>query len=437
MVIVYNILFFLFSVFYLPALLFKGKFHADFPRRFGIEERKCLDRIGKLKNIIWIHAVSVGEVCAAKLLIDKIYEKVPGAAPVLTTTTKTGYALALQTLGNRTPVLFSPLDFSFVTRRFIRMLKPRLFGMMETELWPNLITSLSEANVPIVLLNGRISDNSFKRYRIARLFMRPLLHKISSLCMQTRTDAQRIRQIGAPSDSVTVTGNMKFDASSAGSGGSSDAQLAASVRSRLRLNGDEKVIVAGSTHPGEEEVLVTAFTHIVKDDPRVRLLIAPRHVERIADVERIIMKNGMLPERISRLSESASVRADRPSVLLMDSIGQLKETYAAATVVFVGGSLIKKGGHNLVEPALFGKAILCGPYMHNFRDMAAQFAAQRALIIVKDGSALARELNRLLRDDAQRVGMGERARRLVAENQGATERNVEAIRLLLAGAADE
>jgi len=421
----YNTIFIIFSIIYLPTLILKGKLHKDFFQRFGIFGRETLARLSSLKRTVWIHAVSVGEVRAASPLIEFIEKELPGHSIVITTTTRTGNTLARSIFKARALVIYYPLDLSFITGRFVELIRPSVFAAMETEIWPNLIMSLSRRGVPAIILNGRISDRSFAGYRAASGFFKPLLRRITVFCMQSEADAERIKIIGAPVERVVITGNMKFDTGTAVYRGASFPGEGDRARLKVRYSmyPDEEVIIAGSTHPGEEEIIVAVYLRLLAGFPGLRLIIAPRHIERAADIERLLEKSGLRSARISRFEDSGFHSHARP-VLILDTIGQLKDLYAIATIVFIGGSLVRKGGHNLVEPALFGKPILCGPCMSNFRDMVSQFERYHAVLIVEDEASLEKAMRKLLGSAQERAFLGDNARRLIETQSGASVRNL-------------
>ncbi|MFA5255959.1 MAG: glycosyltransferase N-terminal domain-containing protein, partial [Candidatus Omnitrophota bacterium] len=351
----YDIGFFIFSIIYLPILVFKGKLHGEFPERFGryapSKERVLLSG----RDRIWIQAVSVGEAAVCKSLIPLLKEKFPGHDLVVSTITKAGNDLAKTLFSKDAMIIYFPLDFGFAVKRALKYIKPAIYIMIETEIWPNLLNELSRNSIPSVMINGRISDRSIGKYRLVKPFLKTVLSKISSFCMQDTIDAERVVSLGAPSERVKVTGNMKFDAEIPADAVSRDV-----VRRSLGLNGEEALFVAGSTHEGEEEIIVEAFKELIFEFPKLKLLIAPRHINRVENVEKIIKKSGFEPARVSLLNGSrlsgktqeavktGIARCER-RILVLDTIGHLNEAYSAATLVFIGGSLIEHGGQNPVE----------------------------------------------------------------------------------------
>jgi 3-deoxy-D-manno-octulosonic-acid transferase len=421
----YDIGFLIFSVIYLPALIFKGKLHREFSERFGRYDHNKERALLSGKDRIWIQAVSVGEVALCKSLIPLLKEKFPGNDLVISTITKAGNDLAKRLFAKDAVIVYFPLDFSFTVRRAVKYIKPRLYMMIETEIWPNLLKELSLNSIPSIMINGRISDRSIGKYRLAKRFLKKTLYKISAFCMQDVIDAERVIELGAPPDRVKVTGNMKFDAEVLDNAVAPDE-----VRRELGLNADDQFIVAGSTHSGEEEMVVDAFKELALEFPKLRLLIAPRHIDRVADIENVVKRYGFESVRVSRLNEIRDTRY-KIRVLILDTIGHLNEAYSVSTLVFIGGSLVKHGGQNPIEPAVLGRAILFGPHMFNFRYITKVLLNEGAALQIAGKEDLARNLRMLLKDPIKRSGMGDNAKRAIARNRGATKKNLEKISEIL------
>lgn len=422
----YDIGFILFSIFYLPALICKGKLHKDFGERFGNFAKEKRARLAAAKDVIWIQAVSVGEVALCRTLLPLIRKRFPGSAIVFSTITRTGNELARKLFSGDAIIIYFPLDFSFVVRRVIRLIRPKAYVMIETEIWPNVLKELARRSVPAILMNGRISDRSYGKYREVRTFLRPTLRRIAAYCMQSKADADRIIAIGAPPERVQVTGNMKFDA-----GATAGARPAAGILASLGLPADAMLIVAGSTHPGEEEVILAAYRRLCEFIGGLHLLIAPRHIERTGDVEDAVRGAGLSPARVSQLGPRPA--PGQPSrVLILDMIGRLGEIYSVATVVFIGGSLIKHGGQNPIEPALFEKPVIFGPHMFNFRAVAAALLERGGAVQVDDKAHLLERMTYLLRNPRKRSELGNNAKMAIMENRGASERNSGALARVMA-----
>lgn len=418
----YDIAFLIFSLFYLPALIFKGKMHKDFMQRFGVYDAATMAALKCAKGAIWIQAVSVGEVALCKSLIPQLRARFPGRPVVLSTITKTGNDLAKKLFSQYATVIYFPIDFSFIARRVAGIIRPLAYVMVETEIWPGVLKELSKAGAQSVMINGRISDRSFGKYKLARPFLKGTLSSISSFCMQSDADAERIVAIGAPAGRVRVTGNMKFDAAADAKTGRPDAAA--------WLRPGEELFVAGSTHEGEEKAVLDAYKALAGKFPALRLLIAPRHITRVADVEKAVRDAGFEPVRLSTFQPGTS-SMEPGTIFILDTIGQLNGIYSLATLVFIGGSLVKHGGQNPIEPALFEKPIVFGPHMFNFKMIAASFLKNGGAVQVDDAAGLLEECRRLLRDEDARRTVGANAKKTVVENRGATGKNIEVIAELM------
>jgi 3-deoxy-D-manno-octulosonic-acid transferase len=414
MTLLFDILFLIYILLYLPILILRGKWHAGMTVRFGFIPDDIRAKLKGRRNI-WLHAVSVGEVIAVEEILRRLRDRYPDRQIVLSVTTKTGYSVAQRKYQNIAVVLWSPLDFSFTVRAFASAIHPEIYIAAETELWPNLFARLSKEKVKILIVNGRISDEAFPRYRMVRWALRSLLSKVSMFCMQSELDAQRIIELGAPAGRVKNVGNVKFDLV---------GNAAASRPEDFGFDERQMIWVAGSTHPGEEEIVASIYDGVRSSFPELRLVIAPRHPERSGEVAQMLRKMGFTPVLFSS-SRKASAPED---ILVVDTIGHLLGLYSIATVVFVGKSLTIKGGHNIIEPAVFGKPVLIGPNMQNFKDITRAFLDAQAVIQVSDAFVLKRELIRLMASQGLRTELGQKSREVVRQNRGATERTVDVIR---------
>ncbi len=370
---------------------------------------------------IWIHAVSVGEINAVKSLIRELRKEYPEKNLVISTVTETANTIAKSLVEDGDRVTFLPLDLSFIVKRVVRKIRPSLFVIAETEIWPNLILRLEREKVPIVLVNGRISGRSFRGYRIVKFLLKDILRKISLFCMQTERDKKRILSLGVPKEKVFVAGNMKFDTIDY----RDFEENYRDYRQKLDLKPTEELIVAGSTHPGEEKIILEVYKKLLIDFSNLRLLIAPRHPERAENIAKLAIKCGFNPVRISQLSDQST---NQKIIFILDTIGKLISFYAISTIVFVGGSLVKRGGHNILEPAFFEKPIIFGPYMFNFQDICDLFLSNKAAIKVDNKQELFEEVKNLLDNPSEKEELSKRARVLILENQGATEKNISLIR---------
>ena len=379
-----------------------------------------------LDNPIWIHAVSVGEVMSIKKMLEELRLAYPGKKFVISTVTPTGNKIARSIARPQDFVTYLPLDLSFIVRPVIHNINPCLFIIAETEIWPNLIDCLHKKNIPVMIVNARISGHSFKGYLGIKYLLQPVLEKISQFCAQSETDAQRLLCLGVNKDKLRITGNLKFDSLISGKAG-------IDYRVKLGLNAKEKLFIAASTHPGEEEIILAAYIKLKEGTPDLRLLIAPRHPERSLEICALAKKAGFWPQMTSSLGKEKSGRQEDETVFVLDTIGELINFYAIADIVFVGGSLVKKGGHNILEPASLGKPVLFGPYMFNFRDIAEMFLKAEAALAVHNGEELKEKVEYLLRYPSKIDEMAKRAGELIAQNQGATKRNMENIKVILEG----
>jgi 3-deoxy-D-manno-octulosonic-acid transferase len=347
-------------------------------------------------------------------LVSALRARWPEAEIVLSTVTATGAAVARARLPGAA-VFTCPLDLPRPVRRALARVDPRALVVLETELWPNLFRALAGAGRPVAVVNGRISDRSYRRYRRVRALFGRVLRDVALFAMQSAEDARRVIDLGAPADRVTVTGSLKMD------GPDADGEAGPAWRERLGL-GDRTVWVAGSTHRGEEDAVLAAFRTARARRADLRLVLAPRHPERVEEVEAQARAAGW---RVARRSRPAG--AGDADVVLLDTVGELGSLYGAADVVFVGGSLVPIGGHNVIEPARHGKAVLFGPHMGNFREAAALLVGAAGAVQVTDAAALGPAVARLLEDAGERARLGAAARAAVRGHQGALRRTVEAL----------
>ncbi|HTZ17756.1 MAG TPA: 3-deoxy-D-manno-octulosonic acid transferase [Dissulfurispiraceae bacterium] len=408
---IYNILYFIVLIVILPYQYFK--------RPSGLRNRWLRERLGFLPSYssdskpVWIHAVSVGEVIAAVPLLKGLKTSRPELDIVLSTVTDTGQAVAKERIGEFARIIYVPFDLPFAVANACRRVKPSLFIIMETELWPSIIRFFSRRGTPVLLLNGRLSESSVRGYRRLRFFMERVLHDISFFCMQNEEYAGRIISLGADKSKVRAIGNFKFD-----------TRPSAPVPEWTRGLG-LPVIVAGSTHRTEEDIILDAFVRLLSDYQSLVLVIAPRHPERFAEVEEIVKKRGI--KYVKRSSLPSGLHGFRASghVVILDVMGELASVYGAADIAVMGGSFVERGGQNPLEPAFWGKAVICGPHMENFPfidDFYRHGAAART------GSEGLYETIREILDSPERMlSMGEAARNLYLNNAGATEKALRVI----------
>jgi 3-deoxy-D-manno-octulosonic-acid transferase len=399
---------------YLPAFLVRRR-RAGYGRHLG----QRLGRIGEglpLEPRGWIHAVSVGESAVAVPLVEGIRQRWPELSIVVSTITPTGARIVAERLAGRAVHRYFPVDLPGPVRRALDAARPRFFNAIETELWPNFLRALAARRIPAMIANGRISDRSFRRYHRVRWLMRRVLADVSVFAMQSEEDARRIVALGAPPERVVVTGNLKSDLLP-------EASDDEAWRQRLGLGPGNRLWIAGSTHRGEEALALDAFVHAKARFPGLALLLAPRHPERAGEVEELIRARGLVAVRRSRLPQDAA----RGAIVILDTVGELAQLYALAEIVFVGGSLVPIGGHNMLEPAMRGKPVLFGPHTSNFREGAELLQMSGGGLVVKDGDELARELTRLLEDGDLASRMGRGAREAFVGRQGALSATLDLI----------
>jgi len=425
----YNLLLYFIFLLALPFFIWKlatvEKHRAGFLQRLGFY-RGTQKPSKDAERPLWVHAVSVGEVLATVPFVQKVMNVAPSLPIVVSTITPTGQAVARKKIGTVQRILYFPFDFPFTTRRSLRSVRPFLFVHTETEIWPNFLFALGVRGIPSAIVNGRISSRSSRQYGWFRFFFRRVLASVTVFGMQSRLDAYRIIGIGADPSRVFITGNMKFDVplpkdSNANRDG---------IREEMGLPTDGLVFVAGSTHEGEEEILADVYTRLKQECPGLRMLLAPRHPDRCNDVERLCGQKAISVERRTRRREKGK-GVSQADVLLLDTIGELAHAYAIGDVVFVGGSLVPVGGHNLLEPILYKKPVLFGPNTENTADIAAELKQSGGGIEVSDRESLFREVKRLLEDPEDRESAGRAAYGILEEHRGATERNLAILRPFL------
>lgn len=392
------------------------------------------------RRTIWLHGCSVGEVLAAQPLAFHLRRRFPDARIVVSTTTPTGQAIARERFAEYEGVFYFPFDWPSVVRRALNHVRPKLIVLLETEIWPNLLRECVGRRISVVMANGRISARSFRRYRLVKGFLRRVLEGYSLLIMKAEEDAERIRALGAPASKVVVGGSIKYDRDLVEKGRLDS--IAEDLDRLLRLSQSQPLIVAGSTHEGEESIILGALRQVRRhpDLRQVRLLLAPRHPERFDEVAGMLERSGFTFVRRS-LSEVEGAEGTDGSVdvILLDTIGELAAAYRFARVVFVGGTLAPKGGQSILEPALYAKPILIGPHMENFAGIIEDFRREHAVIQLPMGSEeelknqLAGTLVDLLREDGRGREVGKRAQAILEKNRGAASRTVDRIAALFEG----
>ena len=452
MYFIYSFLMGLAALALLPYWLVQGMRHGKYLSNLGERLGFSVPGVEKLPaerpGAIWIHAVSVGEVLSGVTLARRLKEKYPERPLVISTTTITGQALARERMAFADAVIYFPLDWNFCVRRVVEAVRPALVVVLETEIWPNFLRETRRRGVPVLFVSGRISDRSFARYQkylgMFGFFLRPFLRRAladaTAFFMQSERDAERVRALGAPAEKVFVSGNLKYDLELPAA-----TPLASWFAAEVARSGRSPVIVAGSVVATEEPLALIAFGTLQGEYPNALLVLAPRKPERfeaaaefIDESHRKYLRRSELP--VAGLSSGVSSSngeariADDVTVLLLDSIGELASLYKHADGVFVGGSLVESGGHNILEPAAFGKIPVFGPSMENFAEMAARFVAAGAAVQVENPEDVGGAWIEHLRNPERRKQMGEAARALVESSRGATERAVGEIAKQIEGA---
>ncbi|MGE5114144.1 MAG: 3-deoxy-D-manno-octulosonic acid transferase [Acidobacteriaceae bacterium] len=407
------------SPYWAIQMLRLGKYRAGLAERFGRVAERI--RLKDSRPAIWIHAVSVGEVLAISGLVTALREALPDYRTVVSTTTHTGQKLARERFGAEN-VFYFPLDFAFCIRPYVRALHATLVVVAETEFWPNFLRTVKTSGARVAVVNARISDRSFPRYQQWRGLLSRVLRYVDLFLAQSEEDARRLREIGAAVDRVRVSGNLKFDVKPP-----EEVAVIEQLRQTIGAAGTGPVIVAGSTVEGEEELVLAAFRLVLERYPGAVLILAPRHRERFGDARAVVEKAGIPFVLRSQMNGSERLSG---AVLLLDSLGELASVYALADVAFVGGSLVRRGGHNILEPAHWGAAIVVGPYTENFRDIIRIFQQAEAVRVAQPAS-LGDVFVALLRSEKERKALGARARTVVEQQMGATERTLEALRSLV------
>jgi 3-deoxy-D-manno-octulosonic-acid transferase len=397
------------AVFLIPYLVIRGIVkHRPVRAYFRKLSAGQMQRLAG-KPVVWFQAVSVGEVIVANIVIQELRKLLPHYAVLVTTTTPTGQAMALKLLGEEAVVTYFPLDLPWIVKRFIAQVKPRLFVMMEAEIWPNVIRYCQATQVKVALLNGLISDRAYRRYGRFPALIRTVLAQVDLFAMQTAEGANRIGQLGAPKDRIRVAGNAKFD--------QSYPEITPEIRRQFleqyQWTETDPILVAASTHKGEEPPVLAAFQELLKETAAFKLILAPRHPERGAEVAALVKEAGL---SVARRSTGQSAAA--PQVVLLDTFGELSLAFNVATLVFMGGSLAPIGGHNVLEAAAQSKPVMYGPHMHKTTESKRLLEEVDAGFTVHDPSELVATVKQLRADPVLYQQRGAAARQAVLRNKG-------------------
>lgn len=432
---IYQAGFLLFGLGYLCLRFLRARALPGWRDRLALYGKQRRQTLRRQDRPVWIHLVSVGEVRAVRPLLSELRRRHPGLNWVITTVTPTGQLLAKELVrGPQDQLLYLPWDFGPVVRRAVAVIRPRLFLAFETELWPVLFEGLSRAGVPIAVLNGRVSPSAYRRYLWVRPWMERVLSRVSVLFTQSPQDGRRYAGIGAAMDRIVVTGNLKWDLDT---GGHSNDTGEEEFKRLLGLEAGSSLWTAGSTHRGEEQAVLQAYSFLAEKFPGLRLLIAPRHPERVGEVEQEAARIGLSTVRRSELKTQRGLAPlgnfQQPKgpgpVIILDTLGELSSFYQISDIVFVGGSLIPHGGHNLVEPAAFSRPILTGPHLWNFEAIAQALRQAGGIAVVKSSKELQQRAGWLLENPRAAQEMGSKAFSAIQEHRGAALRTADLIGL--------
>ncbi len=421
--IVYSIVFLLL----LPKLLFRrftqNRYKDGWENRFG-KVKKRTD-----KKTIWIHAVSVGEVNATRTIINSLKEAFPQYEIVLSTTTDTGFSRATQLYGKELSVFFFPMDFSFVMRRAFKRLDPAICLLMELEVWPNFTTIANESGAKVVVVNGRLSERSFPRYKLIRFATKWMFGKVTMFLSQSDEYSQRFKALGVANDKIINTGTLKYDTAEL----SDNIEGKDVLKKEISLDDGENLWVCGGTGPGEEEIILEVFSELRKDNATkdLRLAIVPRKPERFNDVAKLIVDAGFKLHRYSEIKGKSSLEIDKDAIILGDTMGDLRKFYALASCVFIGRSLTPMGGSDMMESTAMGKFTTFGPYTFNFKQTVEALLNGNGAVEIKDAKELFMQIDKAIQDPQYRNTIATNGQNVIKKNQGATKKTLDVISKLL------
>ena len=428
MYFIYNILLSITSILLSPLILFallrEEKYRMGLSQKLGFLPPHLLLKLSGSRPV-WIHAVSVGEVTSTIPLIQEIKKLYPSQKIILSTVTVTGNYTATIRAREVDAVIYFPFDYPFIVKRVIRQIKPKLFIILETELWPNILRELKRNNIPSVVVSGRISNRSYHKYRWGRFFFSKVLDNIHVFCMQTEVDTQRIINIGADKDRVTTVGNLKFDQCVP----TITTEEKENLYNMLSLKEGQTIFIAGSNHKGEENIVLEVFKNLKKTYEDLILILAPRHPERFDEVADLLSHQKL--RSIKKTKIKVAQKSNHHDIILLDTIGELSKLYSIGTIIFVGGSLVSTGGHNVLEPVAYKKAVIFGPHMDNFSEISRCLRESGGGFQVDNQEEFLSQAEMLLQNDADRDKLGEKAFEVIAHNQGAINKSMEVIERFL------
>lgn len=425
MYILYNVILLLASIvgvpYYLLKIIFTGKYRKSFIPKLGSGQEHILSGL-KQSPRVWVHAVSVGEVTAAAPIVASLKKKRPDVEIIFSTSTETGQEMAHRLVKDASAFIYFPLDIPWIVRKIIRLARPDVFTMVETELWPNFLKTCRVNGIGVLMVNGRISPRSFRRYETTKFFWKLVLSNLCAAGMIAQIDAERLEIIGMDSGKIQVMGNAKYDSLAA----LASPPLQKEIACLLNVREKEKFFVAGSTHQGEEEVVVNVYRELIKKYPDFRLIIIPRHIERSCDIRELLRKYAFSDViTVSAMKSGKKRREER--IIIVDVIGELFKIYSLATIVYCGGSLVPKGGQNILEAAAWGKVIFYGPSMEDFSEEKALLENVGAGTTIRNAEELLRGITKMLENPQELEQRGARGAAIVAANMGAAERYADLI----------
>ncbi len=427
MQLLYNIAAILVVILIIPVFMIRAIRERGFVQRIkqqvGFIPKSALEKVAN-KNCIWVHAASVGEIVAASPLIREFHKEFPKTPILVSVVTNSGYEMANRIIKDADSIIYFPLDLPWLSGHVLRRVMPRIFMPVETELWPNFLKAARELHIPAMMVNGRISEKSVKRYHHLHSILDDMIRTVKTFAMQSSIDAEYIKQLGAPPELVTVTGNTKFDQTYT----EVTPEEKLSMIQEMGLGDNDGIFLAGSTHKGEEVFVLDAFKELRKEFPKAKLVIAPRELLRVSEILSLCKKYGFNAKRRTELQQNLTTDHD---IVILDTIGELGRVYSIGDVIYVGGSLIPHGGHNILEPAAHGKAIIVGYNMFNFKETHELFSKRDACITVNNSSELTEQVLNLFRDSDLRNRMEKETLAICSENKGAARRTAVLLRKLL------
>ncbi|MFP4198492.1 MAG: 3-deoxy-D-manno-octulosonic acid transferase [Halanaerobium sp.] len=434
MYFIYNLLLSLLTVFLLPYYYFKSKKSGE---KLNLRERfafynQNLDLLFPAPRVIWIQAASAGETLAAQKLTAEIRKKYPEARIIFSTMTASGKNLAKKKIEGADLIIYLPFDLNWVVKRAVKIFQPDLFIMIETELWPNLIKALDEQGTQIMLASGRISDDSFGQYKYLGSLLEDMLKRVDVFSMQHQEAAAKIKKLGAPEDHICINGNLKYDIDL-----NPPAKEEYIQKRRLfQIRDETKVIVAGSTHQGEEEIILNLYQQLKGDFEKLKILLAPRYVERREELLELCREKGLAAALYSELKKNEVQLAEDTDIIIVDTMGELSDLYYYADLIFIGGSLIDRGGHNVIEAAARARLVLFGESMYNFKEERDFLLENEVAFEIKNADDFFEKAYQLLANDQFRKQKAEEAAKLIDQNRGSVKKQLQLVDVLLEQGVD-